>query len=76
MRQWWYTNQALLGPISLFLPHCTAHQGLQRRLVQLQAISELQREPCIQHTGEQPALHCSKLARGDFSGVDAKYEAG
>ncbi len=73
-RQWRCTSSALSGPISLCSSHCTAHQGLQRRLVQLQAVSELQWEPGTQHAGEQPAVHCSKLARGDFNGVSTKYE--
>lgn len=42
--------------------------------MQLQAVPELQREPGTEHAGEQPAEHCSKLARGSFNGVDTKYE--
>lgn len=73
IRQWWCTSEALSGPISLCLPRCTAHQGLQMRLMQLQAVPELHCEPGTQHAGEEPATFRSKLAMGNFSGVDAKY---
>lgn len=70
-RQWRCASLALSGPISLCLPHCTAHQGLQRRLLQLKAAPELQWSAW--HTSCRRATS-SELARGNFNGVDTKYE--
>lgn len=60
--------------VSLSLPHCIYHQGLQMRLMQLQAVSQLQRELNAQHAGGKLQVYCSKLARGIFSRLGAKFE--
>lgn len=64
------------GSISLCLPRCTAHHGLQKKLVQLQAIPELQCDPYTCRTQEHPTLCCSKLAQGDLKRIDTKYKVG
>lgn len=44
------------------------------RLMQLQAVSQLLRELSTRHAGEKLLVYCSKLARGIFSRLGAKFE--